>query len=86
MDVGAMKIGHILAKYSEELKLRKNKPVFIWWERFGMLIFLLWLYDATIGFSDQKYVDLVYVLSWVLTGIALVDLAWFIYKNRALEC
>mgnify|MGYP006283206519 CR=1 FL=1 len=81
-----MKIGHILAKYSEELKLRKNKPVFIWWERFGMLIFLLWLYDATIGFSDPKYVDLVYVLSWVLTGIALVDLAWFIYKNRALEC
>ena len=81
-----MKIVHILAKYSEELKLRKNKPVFIWWERFGMLIFLLWLYDATIGFSDQKYVDLVYVLSWVLTGIALVDLAWFIYKNRALEC
>ena len=81
-----MKIGHILAKYSEELKLRKNKPVFIWWERFGMLVFLLWLYDATIGFSDQKYVDLVYDLSWVLTGIALVDLAWFIYKNRALEC
>ena len=81
-----MKIGHILAKYGEELKSRKDKPVFVWWERFGMLVFLLWLYDATIGFSDQKYVDLVYVLSWVLTGIALLDLAWFIYKNRALEC
>jgi hypothetical protein len=81
-----MKIGHILAKYSEELKSRKDKPLFVWWERFGMLVFLLWLYDATIGFSDQKYVDLVYVLSWVLTGIALADLAWFIYKNRALEC
>ena len=80
-----MKIGRILASYSEELKSRKVKPMFIWWERFGMVVFLLWLYDAIIGFSDQKYVELVYVLSWVLTGIALLDLAWFIYKNRALE-
>lgn len=80
-----MKIGLILASYSEELKSRKSKPMFIWWERFGMVVFLLWLYDATIGFSDQKYVELVYVLSWVLTGIALLDLAWFIYKHRALE-
>lgn len=85
MELPKINWSHVLHKYMEELQSRKNRPAFVWYERFGMLVFLLWLFDATIGFEDQLYVQLVYVLSWLLTAIALIDFVWFAYRNRTVE-
>ncbi len=76
-----MHLSPIIHKYMAEIQKRKTQPVFIWWERFGMLVFFLWLYDAVIGFQDSRYVDMVYILSWVLTATALADFAWFAYRH-----
>ena len=82
MELPKINWSHVLHKYMEELQIRKSRPAFVWYERFGMVVFLLWLFDATIGFKDQAYVQLVYVLSWLLTVIALIDFVWFAYRNR----
>lgn len=77
-----MKFGQIIHKYLDENRQRKTKPAFIWWERFGLLVFALCIYDSVVGFDTPEYVSATFYLSWILTGIALLDFVWFAYKNR----
>jgi len=72
----------IFQQYLAELQRRKQVKLFIWYERLGLLLFGLWIYDSLIGFKAIAWQEAINWLGWVLTAIAMIDLAWFFYMAR----